>query len=121
MKNKIAIILQARLNSQRCKNKMLRSFANSSLFEIQLNKMSKLSDKSDYNFYCAVGEKPFYKILNNYKTIKLKRVPGKSDRIFKDFGNVEIYYILDDESEIKINGSWRVKKGAPIYKRLLID
>jgi hypothetical protein len=57
----------------------------------------------------------------NYKTIKLKRVPGKSDRIFKDFGNVEIYYILDDESEIKINGTWRVKKGAPIYKRLLID
>lgn len=71
MKDKIAIILQARLNSQRCKNKMLRNFANSSLFEIQLKKMSKLSGKSDHNFYCAVGEGPFYKILNNYKTIKI--------------------------------------------------
>lgn len=71
MKNKIAIILQARLNSQRCKNKMLRSFANSSLFEIQLDKMSKLSQKCDHNFYCAVGEEPFYKVLKNYKTIKI--------------------------------------------------
>ena len=70
MKDKIAIILQARMNSQRCENKMLRNFANSSLFEIQLNKMSKLSEKSDHNFYCAVGEEPFYKVLKNYKTIR---------------------------------------------------
>lgn len=68
---KIAVILQARLNSQRCKNKMLRNFANSSLFEIQLNKMSKLSEKSDHNFYCAIGEKPFYEVLKKHKTIKI--------------------------------------------------
>ena len=71
MKDKIAIILQARMNSQRCKNKMLRNFASSSLFEIQLDKMTKLSQNSDHNFYCAVGEEPFYKVLKNYKTIKI--------------------------------------------------
>ena len=71
MKDKIAIILQARMNSQRCKNKMLRNFASSSLFEIQLDKMTKLSQNSDHNFYCAVGEEPFYKVLKNYKNIKI--------------------------------------------------
>ena len=78
MNAKIAVILQARLNSQRCKNKMLRNFANSSLFEIQLKKMSELSKNSDHNFYCAVGEKPFYKILEKYKTIKLVKRNKKS-------------------------------------------
>lgn len=59
------------MNSQRCKNKMLRNFASSSLFEIQLDKLTKLSQNSDHNFYCAVGEEPFYKVLKNYKTIKI--------------------------------------------------
>jgi len=78
MITKIAVILQARLNSQRCKNKMLRSFASSSLFEIQLKKMAQLSKKSNHNFYCAVGEESFYKILKNYKTIKLIKRNKKS-------------------------------------------
>ena len=70
MKQSTAIIIQARLNSQRCKNKMLRKFDNSSLFELQLSKLNEFSQDSNYNFYCAVGEDPFFKILKKYESIK---------------------------------------------------
>ena len=80
----IAIIVQARLNSQRCKNKMLRKFDDSSLFELQLNKLNQLSKNTNYNVYCAVGEGPFFKILNHYefvKTIKRNKKSVASDAI----------------------------------------
>ena len=67
MKQSTAIIIQARLNSQRCKNKMLRKFDNSSLFELQLKKLNEFSKDSNHNFYCAVGEDPFFKILSKYE------------------------------------------------------
>jgi len=51
MSKKIAVILQARLNSQRCKNKMLRKFGDTTLFELQLKKLNNLSKKSNHNFF----------------------------------------------------------------------
>ena len=47
MSKSIAIIVQARVNSQRCKNKMLRKFDNTSLFELQLSKLNDFSKKSN--------------------------------------------------------------------------
>tara|TARA_B100001057_G_scaffold77027_1_gene71803 strand:+ start:2781 stop:3443 length:663 start_codon:yes stop_codon:yes gene_type:complete len=78
----IAIVLQARKNSQRCKNKMLRKFDESSLFEIQIKKFQKLTN--NFNVYCAVGEKPFLTILKNYKKINLitrNKISVESDLI----------------------------------------
>ena len=43
----LAIIVQARKNSQRCKNKMLRKFDDSTLFEIQLKKLQKLANANE--------------------------------------------------------------------------
>ena len=39
--NDIAVIVQARTNSQRIPNKMLRPFANTNLFELVLSKLLK--------------------------------------------------------------------------------
>ena len=78
----IAIVLQARKNSQRCKNKMLRKFNNSTLFEIQLKKLQKLTN--NFNVYCAVGEDPFFSLVDNHKKINLitrNKVSVNSDLI----------------------------------------
>ena len=78
MNGSTAIIIQARLNSQRCKNKMLRKFDDLSLFELQLNKLNKLAENPIYRVYCAVGEEPFFKILKNYKFVNLVKRDKKS-------------------------------------------
>ena len=70
MNRSIAIIIQARVNSKRCKNKMLRNFDNTSLFEIQVRKLNDLAKDTNYNIYCAVGESPLNKIIKKYKFIK---------------------------------------------------
>jgi len=44
MKNNITIYINARTNSQRCKNKLVRRFANTTLIDIALAKMEQLKD-----------------------------------------------------------------------------
>ncbi len=99
MNKSIAIIIQARLNSKRCKNKMLRNFANTSLFELQVKKLNYLASENKYNVYCAVGEPALNKIVNKYKYIKLikrNKISVNSDKIenvFDYLGDVEEKYI----------------------------
>ncbi len=86
----LAIIVQARKNSQRCKNKMLRRFSKSSLFEIQIQKLLELS--KNYNVYCAVGEKPFFDILKKHKKIKVverNKISVNSDLIENVFNYLD--------------------------------
>ena len=71
MNKSIAIIIQARINSKRCKNKMLRRFVSSSLFEIQVKKLNYLAKNYNQNVFCAIGELPLKKILKKYKFINL--------------------------------------------------
>jgi len=52
----IVFIVQARLNSQRVPNKMLRPFAGSSLFKIGLHKLKKCSSIPIQNIYASVYE-----------------------------------------------------------------
>ena len=63
----IAFVVQARLNSQRLKNKMIKSFGGSSLFEILLEKIaeSKLIPKE--NVYLSVHESELKEIAKNYE------------------------------------------------------
>ena len=62
----ICFIIQARTQSTRVPNKMLRSFANSNLFEIAINKIlqSKLIPKE--NFYLSIMDKELVDIAKKY-------------------------------------------------------
>lgn len=99
IKKKIAIILQSRKNSERCKNKMLRKFGNSNLFKIALDKLKKMKSSKNFNIYIAVGEPEFYKILKNYDFKIIHRdktsVNGQSiDEIWNYFSNIEEDFLL---------------------------
>ena len=65
---KLAIFTQARINSKRCKNKMIRKFNKSTLLDIAL---SKLNSKHlvKYNVYLAAGEKKIVSQSKKYNNI----------------------------------------------------
>lgn len=62
----IAFIVQARLNSQRLKNKMIKSFDNTNLFEILLDKINKSNLIPEENVYLSIYEKELKEIAKNY-------------------------------------------------------
>ena len=61
----IAIIVQARTNSQRIPNKMLRPFVNTNLFELILSKLLKSKIIPQQNIIASVYESELKKIANN--------------------------------------------------------
>ena len=70
MKN-ISIVFNARVSSTRVPNKLLRPFANSSLFEIALEKLSKA--KFVDNVYVGIGDEDLIEIAKKYPDIKILR------------------------------------------------
>lgn len=54
MSRSVAVMLNARLQSSRCKDKMVRPFAGSSLVEIALRKLSYVD--ADERYFCAAEE-----------------------------------------------------------------
>lgn len=64
-KKDVLVFIQARLGSQRVKNKMLRPFADSSLFEIAIKKVLE-SDIPKEHFYVSVYEKELKDIAEKY-------------------------------------------------------
>ena len=61
----IAVIVQARTNSQRIPNKMLRPFANTNLFELVLSKLLKSKIIPKQNVIASVYEDELKEIANN--------------------------------------------------------
>ena len=61
----IAVIVQARTNSQRISNKMLRPFANTNLFELVLSKLLKSKVIPQQNIIASVYEDELKEIANN--------------------------------------------------------
>lgn len=61
----VAIIIQARLSSERCPRKMVRSFAGTTLLDIALQKLvkSKIPNK---NIWCSVYEDELKEVCQNY-------------------------------------------------------
>lgn len=64
-KNDVLVFIQARLGSQRVKNKMLRPFANSSLFEIAIKKVLESNIPKEH-FYVSVYETELKDIAKKY-------------------------------------------------------
>ena len=52
----------------------------------------------------------------NYKKIKIK--PTSSNGMFKSYGYVDLFYILNDDTENSIYGTFKVEMDAPLFKRL---
>ncbi len=61
----IAVIIQARVNSQRVHNKMLKPFANTNLFELILSKLLKSKIIPQQNIIASVYEDELKQIANN--------------------------------------------------------
>jgi len=99
MKN-ISIVFNARVSSTRVPNKLLRPFANSSLFEIALEKLSKAQFVD--NIYAGIGDDELIKIAKNYPDIKIlkrekdaiKKGTHAQSITFKHYGFVETDYIM---------------------------
>lgn len=64
----IAIFLNVRKHSSRCKNKMLRPFADSTLYDICLNKVKEITD---YNIYLGAYEDEFIEKAQRFKNITI--------------------------------------------------
>ncbi len=62
----ICFIIQARTQSTRVPNKMLKPFSNSSLFEIAINKILQSSIIPKNNFYLSVMDKELIDIAKKY-------------------------------------------------------
>ena len=52
----------------------------------------------------------------NYKKIKIK--PTSNKGMFKSYGYVDLFYILNDDSEKSIYGTFKVEMDAPLFKRV---
>jgi len=63
----IVFIIQARTQSTRVPNKMLRSFADSNLFEIAINKVLQSSIIPKNNFYLSIMDQELIDIANKYE------------------------------------------------------
>lgn len=99
MGKSIALILQARKNSKRCKNKMVRKFHNTNLFEIALNKLNKIKNIDFLKIYIAVGENIFFQKLSKYDFEIINRnsqsvLGDKIDDVYNYLHKVKEDYII---------------------------
>ena len=67
----LSIVINARTKSTRVPNKLLRPFANTTLFEIALKKLSKIDFVND--IYLGIGDKELIDIAEKYKRFKILR------------------------------------------------
>jgi CMP-N-acetylneuraminic acid synthetase len=64
-KSDVAVLIQARLASQRCPRKMIRSFADTTLMDIVLKKLVQ-SEIPNENIVCSVYEEELKEVCNKY-------------------------------------------------------
>ena len=63
----VCFIVQARTQSTRVPNKMLKPFANSNLFEITVNKIIQSSFIPKDNFYLSIMDNELIEIAKKYE------------------------------------------------------
>tara|TARA_B100000315_G_scaffold175488_1_gene163994 strand:+ start:873 stop:1568 length:696 start_codon:yes stop_codon:yes gene_type:complete len=96
--NEIAIFLNVRVSSNRCKNKMLRPFSGSCLIDICLEKLTELTD---YKIYYGAYEKELLKKATPYRFLNVIKRSYESAHASND-GKL-IFEILNH-----INAKWVV-------------
>ena len=111
----IAVIVQARINSQRVPNKMLRPFAGTNLFELTLNKLLNSKVIPQQNIIASVYEDELKKITDklNVNTYNRSYESANNDnslqKIYEWHNKLPFKYV------IKINGC------SPLLKTETID
>lgn len=96
----IAGVIQARMGSERCKNKMLRDFAGSNLITLALEKYSRPTEA--FKLYFAAYEDELLSIGGNFNCELIKR---KKDSVESEKIEVIMNYLaeIEEESVIFIN------------------
>jgi len=97
----IGVIVCARLNSQRLKNKMLKPFSNTTLIDISLNLLNQLNDVA---LYFGAGEHELIDRLSSFPNIKL--LQRDEDALNLDFPLTTIFQCFRDIKEdyiLKLN------------------
>ena len=111
----IAVIIQARVNSQRVPNKMLRPFGETNLFELTLNKLLKSKIIPQQNIIASVYEDELKQIANklNINIYKRSYESANNDnslqKIYEWHDKLPFKYV------IKVNGC------SPLLKIETID
>jgi CMP-N-acetylneuraminic acid synthetase len=79
--NDIAIIVQARVSSKRCKKKMVRKFAGTNLLQIFFDKIKYSKIVKKENFYVSSNDKEINKIANKngFKVFKRSKKSALSE------------------------------------------
>ena len=88
--SKVGLIVQARLNSQRVPNKMIRQLGNSSLFGVLCEKLRKSQYIPQENIFVSVYEEELIDIANQNNMNIFKR--SKESAFFDGDGSVSIMY-----------------------------
>ena len=91
----IGIVVNGRLQSTRCPQKLIRNFAGTTLFEIAMKKLAKLS--ANFNVYAGVAEKELIDIVDRYPEVKklersLEAVRpgyGAHEKVYEHYGWIE--------------------------------
>ena len=117
MKNikEIAIIVQARTNSQRIPNKMLRPFADTNLFELTLSKLLKSKIIPQQNIIASVYEDELKQIANDLnvniynRSYESANNDNSLQKIYEWYNKLPFKYV------IKVNGC------SPLLKIETID
>tara|TARA_Y100000590_G_scaffold8756_1_gene10892 strand:+ start:2040 stop:2729 length:690 start_codon:yes stop_codon:yes gene_type:complete len=87
--NDIAIIVQARVSSKRCKRKMIRNFAGTNLLQIFFNKIKKSKIIKNQNFYVSSYDNEINKIAkkNNFNIFARSK-----QSVLSEGKNIKILY-----------------------------
>ena len=54
---------------------------------------------------------------DSYKSLKI--VPQEPESMFTSYGYVDLYYILDDDSEKEVSGTYKVEMDAPLFQKAI--
>ncbi len=97
--NDVCVVIQARLNSERVPNKMIKPFGDTSLFEITCKKLLESDVIPNENIYVSVYEQELVDVAKKCDINIFKR--SKESALFDGDGSVSIMYDWWDKLPFK--------------------
>ena len=115
--DEVAVIIQARLCSERVPRKMIRSFCGSSLFEIGIKKILESSVIPKENFYVSVYEDELKDVADKYGV----NVFHRSETSAKNDNSLQTIYEWHDKLPSQYKYVILVSACNPLLKTETID
>lgn len=115
--NEIAFIVQARLNSKRVPQKMIRPFAGDTLFGIVLDKLLECKNIPNENIFASVYEDELIKIVDNKPISYFVR----SKESAEEEDNLQLIYEWHDKLPAKYKYVILISGCNPLLKTETID